>query len=203
MEKKFRIILTGPVGSGKTTLGLALSKELGLPLLPEDMKHIASFMGEMSMLRQQGAPSRVLTRLNKAWMKAHIDWVLDRKRQYARLEGFVADRWEADILSFWLVIFGQYYPDEQTKLIFDQMIETSKTIDLVVRLPPASFEYEAQNDDGLMRRSQLTVQLLYDSCRDGLMGHCKDLRIFDIPPGDIGIEERCHLVVEHLKTYLK
>jgi adenylate kinase family enzyme len=196
----FRIVLTGPLGSGKTTLGLALSKRLGLPLLPEDMTSIVSFMGRMSMLRQHGAPPQEFMRLNKAWMKAHIDWVLARKRQYAKLEGFVADRWEADILSFWLVIFGQYYPDVQTKLIFDQMIETSKKIDLVVRLPMASFDFESQNDDGLMRRAQLTIQLLYDSSRDGLMGRCANLKIFDIPEGNIDVEERCNLIIKNLPT---
>lgn len=193
-----RIAISGPVGSGKTTLATALSERLSLPVIPEDMTQIVGFTSRIAQARTHNAPPQVIGAMHKDWMKAHVDWVKRRKTQANLHNAFISDRWEADILSFWLVMFGQFYPDKDTKFILDQMVEAATHLTVLIRLPPAPFFFGKVNDAGLMRRSQLTIQLLYDSLRDGLLRHCPTLRIIDLPASLTTIEGRCDFVVAQL-----
>jgi len=195
-----RIAISGPVGSGKTTLASALSERLGLPVIPEDMTQMVGFTSRIAHARTHNAPPQVIAALHKDWMKSHIDWVKRRKSQAKQHPGFISDRWEADILSFWLVMFGQFYPDKDTKFILDHMVEASTQLSVLIRLPPAPFVFAKANDMGLMRRSQLTIELLYDSLRDGLLRHCPTLRVVDVPASLTMLDARCEFVMAQITT---
>jgi predicted ATPase len=78
-----RLALSGPSGTGKTTLAIALAERLRLPLCPVGARSVAADMGfsspydvDKAGLRKEFM--RVLTQQKGAWEAAHDSFVTDR-----------------------------------------------------------------------------------------------------------------------------
>lgn len=87
-----RIVISGPVGAGKTTLAHALAERLGIPVIAENR---AVLLGHLRAWRQLRAdPQRqdergpALQRL----FETFFHWAEERDRLYRAHEAFVADR---------------------------------------------------------------------------------------------------------------
>lgn len=179
-----RLALSGPVGAGKSTLAQALAARLGVRLIPEGFAAVqAAIVGRSRLLRNPQATDQHLQAAHREAMAACLAWLQGRERVYAESGGFVADRWEVDLLDTWLKLFAGLSPDAQTRAILARMREVARGLDLVVLLPPPAFDVERFNDEGLPRRPGFSLKLQAYAMTSGLLRQCQGLRVLALPEG--------------------
>jgi hypothetical protein len=162
----------------------ALAERLGLRLIPEGLAEVhAAVVQRARLLRDPQATDQQVQVGHHEAMAACLDWLQRRERVYAESEGFVADRWEADLLDTWLKLFAGLSPDAQTRAILARMREVARGLDLVVLLPPPAFDVERFNDEGLPRRPGFSLKLQAYAMTSGLLRQCPGLRVLALPSG--------------------
>ena len=196
--RAWRIALSGPVGAGKSTLAQALSQRLALPLIPEGFAGVhAEVIRRARLRREPGVSEASLQAADRAAMGAFIEWMRGRERAYAERDGFVADRWEVDLLDAWLKLFAHLSPDSQTTAILRRMRVVAGRLDLVVLLPPPAFEVERFNDAGLPRKPGFSLKLQAYAMTSGLLRQCENLQVVALPSGQT-VAARVEAVVRAL-----
>jgi hypothetical protein len=196
-----RIAISGPAGAGKTTLANALGEALSLPVLPENLETI--YARRSAFLKSQAPPAASESQQWAAvwaWMDSHFEWCEAHAARVANLPGFVADRWEMDIMSNWVRVFSAHDANEKTRRLHQLWQERAKTYDLVVVLPVSGFEVELRNDTGMKRRLNMTVQLLAHTVVAGLATLIQPSEKVLHIPQDTSVAERSELVIARLRA---
>lgn len=156
LDRPPRIALCGSAGTGKTTLGRALSERLGVPYIPEGMRdriegglnvHTLGFEGLKSLVRELWAEQRAR-----------------ESEAVARSGGFVSDRSPVDYAAFWLTYRFTEDP-EGTAAFFAEVFGTVREYDRIVCLPWGALPLEA---DGV-RSSNPWVQRSFQALVEGLL----------------------------------
>lgn len=187
-----RIAVSGPPGSGKSALVNALAHRLNLPSVPESMKEIVqSEKTYRTYKTQPGFDPKKLEEAHRLVMSSYKAWFDDRVSIYARLnDGFVADRWEADLLDTWLIKHGLTSLDSISRVFFDHMISQSKSLTAVVMLPFLPPFDTTHNDDGLTRAHGFSARLVKQAMTRGLMQLCPSLRVIEMPAKPWSVDQR-------------
>lgn len=193
--KKLRLAVSGFPGTGKTTLCNALAQQYDLPVIAEDMMQIANRNADYLRLRMDpGTPAEALLEAKKQSVKSFFDWAQDREKKYAEHEGFIADRWELDLLNWWVVQFGKgsHSVDEFTLAMHRNFRKKSKLFDYLVLTPlEQPFErHRSTNDQGVRRKIDMTSHLLFTVVSSGLVKEFTNIRTIQIPRGSLSTEQR-------------
>jgi hypothetical protein len=175
-----RIVVSGPVGSGKTTLARALAEHFGLRFLGEPMAALVRAETAFRGLRRTlGAPREQVAAALQACEAAYRACIAERAALYAMPGGFVADRWEVDLLDFWLVAVAPYGDDSPTADFLADMQRKARGFSAFVMLPlrrPAS-QTEGSNEHALRRNLKFGPSLLNWTVSLGLVRNFTDLPV--------------------------
>jgi hypothetical protein len=126
-------------------------------------------------------------------VKSYLDWADERKRLYSVHNGFVADRWEADLLSNWLNVFpGSRYCriDEKTVKLLEDMRIKARTFSFAIVLPPQKNVLEDRNEEGLRREQSFSFRIMRSLLTSALVRQCPGLPIVSVPSQPFLVEER-------------
>ncbi len=196
-----RIVISGPAGSGKTTLARALAAHTGLPLIDEGLSAIYQAKGAFRELAARPqTPPKLIEQALLRWMSACFDWLDERDRQYRQAGSFIADRWEADLLGVWLRVFTRYRPDTATLRIHRMMLERAATLDLAIVLPWRDIAVEAVNEQGLRRQQSASLGLMAGSLLHGLIATCEGVTKLYLAADASDLPARMSRVLEAMDT---
>lgn len=197
--KTLRIAISGPNASGKTTLANAVSATYQIPVIQEGVAPVFNAQATFNKLRRDRAPVEEVVRARARWIQSFVQWVKDRDAEYARHENFVADRWEADLLDFWLVFMRNEKDVDPLTIQFLKSLTTrAKELDLVVVMPFAAPLAGEKNDVDMMRNSSLTNRLLNSMLTTGIIHNLSNVRVLKIPPTVVSVEDRLGLIEKGL-----
>jgi len=192
-----KLAISGPTGSGKTTLAKALADKLGLPVLPEDMADsIQKEQAFRQLKKTETTEKSVLDQALAAWAQSHVDWFRRRANSYAETPGFVADRWEADLLDTWLIKLGSQVNEKYTEALYNSMRNQSKQLDFVIMLPFQPAMGGERNDEGHKRAGGFAARLTKTAMTRGLIQQCTGLKVIDLPVGHFTVEQRVDIVLK-------
>jgi predicted ATPase len=194
-SRKLKIAVSGFPGTGKTSLVKALGEKFDIPIIQENMLPIRNAEKDFATARMQRR-TEDLPALHAALVESFVSWDAGRTKEYQARDSFVADRWEADLLDWWLVRFGQGRAsvDSVTTSLLKNFQEKSKIFNFVVITPvqkPFSFE---PNEQGNTRSANLTMHVLNMAVTAGLVQHFTDLPALFIPNEPMSVEERVDFV---------
>jgi predicted ATPase len=203
MAKNLRIVVSGSSGSGKSTLVNALARKFGVPALKEEMKDIyVAADVHRKLKKDKNAAEADVERAATDWMKCFPAWAEQRKKMYADNDGFVADRWEADLLSVWLRNFSSRPVDKTTIRLRQDMLAKAKTFSYAIVLPLHRPAREERNEDGLRRNPSFSARFLANVLTVGLIRQCRDLPIIFVPNRQLSVEERVEYVENVIRKHL-
>ncbi len=177
-----RVALSGSAGTGKTSLGRALSEHTGLPFVEEGMRaRIESGLSVHELdLQQRRELMREL-------------WDEQRAAEDAAAEGFIADRSSYDYAAFWLhydLHFERGASDEWMRA----MVREGARYDRVLLLPWGAIPLA---EDGV-RSTNPWIQFRFQGLIEGVLGRFarrgQVLRV----PGEGDVEERLEYVLRFL-----
>jgi broad specificity phosphatase PhoE/nicotinamide riboside kinase len=186
LDRPPRIALCGSAGTGKTTLGRALSERLGVPYIPEGM-------------RSRLEAGLDVQRLGFDGLKALVRelWAEQRRRESDALAehgGFVADRSPVDYAAFWLTY--RFTTDrDSTTAFFKETLGAVTEYDRIFCLPWGALPLEA---DGV-RNSNRWVQRSFQALVEGLLHReVPPDRFAMVPSGQIVLDARVAWVLDQL-----
>ena len=198
-DNTLKIAISGPNATGKTTLANAISERYRIPVIDEGVSQIFNFQAVFEKLRYERAPINELVQAKRTWINSFSRWVENRSREYEKHPGFVADRWEADLLDFWLVLMrNERNVDQLTTRFVKNLQARAKALDLVIVMPfVVPFTHE-KNDAAMTRATTLANRLLNTMVTNGIMQGIPETRVLRIPPAVISLDERLALVDKSL-----
>lgn len=194
-SNKIRIAISGPVGSGKTTLARELVRKLGLPLLEENFQAIHQAKSIYQQLRASENPAESdLQNAFGNWVQSYVAWIRQRASEQADLGGFVADRWEVDLLSFWLRDFSGFNVDKSTLALLQHLKTQGNGITLAIILPPSLNATEAKNEIGLLRTQSLCTRIVGSAMMLGLIKQYTSVPCLSISNDQPSVQERIETI---------
>jgi len=191
-----KIAITGSGGIGKTTLVNALSKQLGLPVIHEEMQPV---LKALSVLHTTVADPEKHRQSQVNYVKACEKWLQNRDKAQTQ-DSFVSDRCAIDLLSRWLTS-GVYREDDKLLLnIVTICKRLCNGLDLIVMPPLLQFEeVPANNEAGLSRQKSLVLKLQSHAMTRGLLDQLVNTPKLYLPPEAVTLEVRIELVMQALK----
>lgn len=184
-EGGLRIALSGSAGTGKSTLGQALARELGLPYIAEGMRRRLEAGLDLHSL-DHGQFRALLWELWQEQVQAEDAAV-------AAHGGFVADRSPWDFAAFWL--HYRFASDRQeTERFFATARARAAALDRVLLLPWGVLPLQA---DGV-RNSNPWLQRHFQACLEGLLAReAEPGSVLRLPALD-HLSERVGWCLDHL-----
>lgn len=198
-----RLAITGFAGTGKTSLCEALGERLGVPVLGEDMAAIAAANQECQrVMRFRWSSEEERRAAREASVDAYVAWAGKRDGLYRESAGFVADRWELDLVNWWLVHFGlgENAVDHVTSRLMQDMRDKAKRLDAMVLMPFQSpFAVSgSHNHDMLVRKIDFTTHALFRTVAVGLLREFVSLKVIALPGQPMTVAERADFVLDEL-----
>lgn len=199
--KAMRIGISGPAGSGKTTLVRDLASSLQLPELNENWAPIIKARRDFVALWESKASGVEEKRAAyRAWKLSYKKWLDDRYREQSQLDGYVSDRWAVDAYSNWLRAFMNEEDDRMALYLLRALKKHSEMYDFFVLLPVTNESVEEKNLDGLKRNPSLHIKIMANSLNAGLITYFLGRPIIEIPPHKMSREERVDFVLQRIHS---
>lgn len=190
-----RIAISGPNASGKTTLAEAMAERYGLPVIEENVAEIDKSRSLLERLYAEQAPAEKIVEAKRNWIGTFIAWIKSREAAYATTPGFVADRWEADLLDLWLVFFGRERNiDNITAEMVRNLYAKGRIMDIAIMMPLAKPFTEDNNDVDVHRSGTFTNRLLNSMVTNGIIQTVPNLRVLRIPLEAHSLGDRMDLI---------
>ena len=196
-----RIAVSGLPGTGKSTLAAALGAHYGVPILAENMLTLANAARDFD-LATEGRDDAEIQRRGAAMANAFLDWQRDRQTALSTTSGFIADRWDVDLLDWWLVMFAQGNRDVDaiTRQLIEGFVASSEGLTLAVVTPIVPPFATGTNDEGNGRLVNLTKHVTTNSLMVGLCRRFTSVPVFELPPVPMTVDERVRAVVEVVES---
>ncbi len=194
-----RISVSGLPGTGKSTLAVALGEHFGVPVMPENLLAVANADRDYS--RAIEARDTVnLQRLGKAMAESFLEWQSQRAEAYQASESFIADRWDADLLDWWLVSFGlgASQVDSYTSTLIEGLVSAAKRIDLAVVTPIMPPFAAGLNEEGNGRLTTMTKHVLTNTVITGVIRRYTTTPVLELPARPMTVGQRVDAVVAAL-----
>ncbi|MEB3253102.1 MAG: AAA family ATPase [Synechococcus sp.] len=201
--KSVKIAITGFPGTGKSSLASALSKKLNLPMAEENLAGIIE--ADRLYRGRKGVSSDDALSLRSNLIKEFYDWNEARSRFYQECEGFIADRWELDVLGWWLVRFGadSRVHARHTALLLQNFQKAASMMDLVILMPFVKPFAGGFNERGGHRVSAFATHVLTMSLDSGLLSSFAPCTsVLRLPPECTSLEDRLERVEAELMERL-
>jgi hypothetical protein len=179
--KNLKIVISGAVGSGKTTLAKELANHLKIESIDENFEGIFKARQDFIKAQKIKLSQEELKDSFKAWMDSYFNWIKKREGEYHSKKNFVADRWEADLLSFWLRDFASSRVDGRTLKLISLFKTQSQKISHSVVLPPM-LQVPDKNEAGLVRTKSLCTKIMGGAMMYGLIRQYTNTPLIFIPP---------------------
>lgn len=165
-----KIAISGSGGTGKTSLCHALSANLGLPAIEEQLQPVVEAINQVHKARQDQASPEGISRAERFYAQICENWLNDRVALHEKFPGgFIADRWALDILQRWLVAGIQRNNDLLTRKLLGHVQNEARQLDLVIITPMIQFQDEQVNEAGLRRQQSLSPRILSHAMYRGLL----------------------------------
>lgn len=186
MTRAVRIAISGSAGTGKTALGRALAKRLGLPFIPEGMRERLAAGLDVHALSAVQFRDLVVELYEEA--QANMT------RATAEHGGFVADRGPTDYLAFWLY-YGFADDLAATETFAARTAEDATRLDANVVLPWGAIPLIA---DGI-RASNPWRQLHFQALFEGLVrARIESERLWWLPADTLSLPDREAWVMDRI-----
>lgn len=201
-SRNLKIALSGFSGTGKTSLAKALGHRLELPVIPEEMLTLANADRALVIAQAENRFAELPDAI-QALINAFVHWDNGRSEAYAQRQGYIADRWEADLLDWWLARFGKgsYPVDQVTATLFGNFQKKAADLDYVILMPLLRPFSRDANDEGNKRGGSMTTQLLNTTLTRGLIVSFTQLPIISLPSQPLGIDERVDYVLKAIAAH--
>jgi len=180
------IALSGSAGTGKSTLGRRLARELGLPFIAEGMRARLQAGLDLHALGPEGWRGLC----EELWHEHAAHMAAARRTS----GGFVADRSSLDFAAFWLH-YGLYEDVARTDAFMQRMRTYAQTYDRILVFPWGVLDLEA---DGI-RSSNRWLQLRFQSLVEDLSRRFAPRLVTEVPPTS-DLDERLAFVLDRLRA---
>lgn len=194
-----RIAVSGYPGTGKTTLVKALSERYKLPILKENMFEIGDINRKINAALRANKSEEV-NALIKLYVQSFMKWDTERSLAYKKHTAFIADRWESDLLNYWLLSSRtlSLNSSQVTSKLFKSMKEKSKNLDFVVLTPLLKPFSGENNEEGNVRKKGYNGHLQDIVINAGLIQIYTNIPLIMLPEKSMTIEER----VQYIEDYI-
>ena len=152
-QRPRRIALSGSAGTGKTTLGRALAKHMGVPFIEEGMRARLEAGLDIHSLDMNGFRNL----LRELWQE-------QKAAERAARNGFVADRSSLDYAAFWLH-YNLWEQQAETDAFFAEMQSAARDYDRILLFPWGVIPIRA---DGV-RATNPWLQLRFQTILEGML----------------------------------